>query len=418
MHVPPKQQQQQRNDSLRAASMTSSLTHERNSSAVAAPLRPTNTSTPPEQQQRDVSGGEITVASSTVSIPTPPQAQRVDSARIATVPNSSAPTQLTVDTASPISPERMGDSLDGHEPQRPTLGVDLSCPKELEIRPTKQPCAREEMIMDLGSDRISQAMSAIQSDIRVAVELYLKQYNIDGQAPADFELVPKQGLSALYASLFGTEDWRGRLVQLQTRQPPFELRTRDVLFGLFGNGFFKKVLLDSLPWDLTRRLHDALGWDVKYVQKDIDITGQDRDHFLKLQSYLQICDKEFQETTVAKSARTLAQTLVLTLQQHLRRLPKLPTQSRSAEEYPWLEHIESAIKRTIIMKQKMKCSEWATYRPFWSASGDAFETEKHDTDSIVSSAASIVLTLLPGIQSSREDKLSFPARAMVVTQAR
>ncbi|KAK4549814.1 hypothetical protein LTR36_005115 [Oleoguttula mirabilis] len=270
---------------------------------------------------------------------------------------------------------------------------------------------RSELIMDVGGDRKERAIGGILKSVLIAVELYLKQYGVEGRAPADFDQGAKHELEALYATFFGTKDWKGRLVQLADREHPFTLDVRDVLVGLLGASVYQDILSKNLPWSISAQLQEALGPDIKYLQKMFDADGSN----LKHASYYQIYDEDFQQTTVAEHARVLAKNLVLTLMPHFSRLER---EQGVYNPQPWLRQIESAFAQAIVLRQQMDCSEFATYKAVWFAGDEMFDPAMHNTNSTDGRPATVIVTLLPGIHTTTVEGASyFIANAEVVAHA-
>lgn len=273
----------------------------------------------------------------------------------------------------------------------------------------RSPASKEREVLDVGGGDNGKILSSILSSVECAVELYLKQHGVAGLAAADFDPYAKGELAALYSTLFGTEDWKERLIQLLSRQ--HELGVRDILVGLIGASVYKNVLLSILPWDMTSQIREVLQDSWKYMQPMFDANLYET----KRASFHQICDKGFRKTVVAEHARTLARDLVLILQPHFRLLARKPRTNN--ENLPWVGKIEEAFAAAIELKQHMDCSDWIVYRPVWYAGDEAFDEESHSQNSTNGRPATVIVTLFPGLLATTARGSYNVAKAEVVAQA-
>ncbi|KAK5127451.1 hypothetical protein LTR85_006790 [Meristemomyces frigidus] len=339
-------------------------------------------------------------------------AAAIDPEEVAKGPNSTPTSNNATEAA-------QGLLVNGRPSSMPSLrqAAGSGAPINLNVPPSEVPLAHKpadpvDMMWGIMCERIEFNNSCVWGNIEQAEACYTRANNVNHAANTLFVSDPSRELEELYKTMFGTEDWRARALELQSREQPFQLWQCDAIRGLISAAVYSKIYKARLPWDIGDRLKESLGTDVQYVDNVMHMRGHPYEMMLKHASWKQIVDVEFQETVVKPYAHDLAQQVAMTLLPQFRLFAKHPN-PKPYQESKWLECMELAFKQAIVFKQKLESSEKGTFEFVWLKGDEDFQRSRHMSD-YEWSTGNVCVTIYPGVLTQRQNGPYFVERVRVI----
>ncbi|KAF2766416.1 hypothetical protein EJ03DRAFT_179363 [Teratosphaeria nubilosa] len=255
--------------------------------------------------------------------------------------------------------------------------------------------------------------------IRSTSICWMQNTGLDVNDNATFVQDPTSELEELCSILFGTKEWRRRVIELTNCEDPVKLGSGVIMFGLISAAIQKHVFQHRLPWNIEDNLDQTFGPNITYLQQMAIVTGFDLKNLARHASWRQIVDKEFQQTTVMDHAKKLAHKSIMTLQPHLKQGKIDPYHKNKGLE--WIERLENAFKEAIILGHKMDSDIDRTMDFVSFEHGDKFNGEKMESVWPVDHPGEVLVMLFPATRmwhNMQQCEIGSSSRAQCIVRRR
>lgn len=286
--------------------------------------------------------------------------------------------------------------------------------KTPEILPSRQPVNPAEIMVASTQGWLASHMQRIETALWHAMLSCFQDANIDAEAKSKFVVNPDDKLRGLYERLSGDPRWEIWTVKVENNSM---FRQDYTFLGLLGAGIYNEVFGETLPWDVTQKVPNALGRDMQYFEQVVMDLGHDPGQVLKYIAGKQIADPEFQQTEVASHAQRLAGGLFLSLQPHLKNLTKRGGEQASGERLPytdWNDYLETAFQEAIIIRHTLLVSTLAPFISKWPKAGGSIGNNEHRCQSETPGRDRILHPILFGIARKPRGESIVLSKALVV----
>ncbi|KAK3621162.1 hypothetical protein LTR56_022960 [Elasticomyces elasticus] len=245
--------------------------------------------------------------------------------------------------------------------------------------------------------KIYENMIEVYDDAETFIYRWCLSHGRTMSAEAVFLGNPSPELEKLYQKLLGTEDWQMKLLDFQNRKELFWINGGQAGIGLVNAAVHEEVFMKPTPWDVHRRLSEAIGNDKKYFDEAIVMRGYQWDTTLKHVAWLQAFDQDFQQTEMKAHADRLAHETARTLLPHLKQLGVKP--GAPAKHDPmWLRSIERTFLKALILKSKLDAAADATFEYVWVDPDVPYHRPDMRPVNTIPGIGASVHTVVPGIR--------------------
>ncbi|SMY21652.1 unnamed protein product [Zymoseptoria tritici ST99CH_1A5] len=209
---------------------------------------------------------------------------------------------------------------------------------------------------------VSRNMESAGDELFTSVLAYCQLNNIDPEARSTFVPKPSPELAALYEKMFGVEDWRMKVSDLEVNNQDSECQQVYTLMGLLGTGIRSLVFESGLPWDFQEKLETFLGAELDVLKGVLaKFYRHNYDGFVRKIKEAQILKPEFQEDQVAAHASQLANQLTEILRPHFLLLQKGNPPEDPLDVQHWGYYLKEAFSKAIIVKQMISASPFGPF---------------------------------------------------------